>query len=260
MGDELITNIEEIRKQINILGADNILCVFSTTSCFAPRVYDDIKELSIICRENKINHLVNNAYGIYCTKIVDLLNQSNKKGRIDVLISSTDKNFMVPIGGSIVYSSNDKIIEKIKKNYPGRASISPLIDLFITLLEMGKKKYRDLINDRKEKYIKLKNEISKVAQKYGERVLETPKNKISLAMTLGKICKNSKNKQDTTMLGSLFYSRQISGIKILAPSDAIEMNLYKFTNYGTNCENYHSLPYCAFAAAIGITDREVSLS
>jgi O-phospho-L-seryl-tRNASec:L-selenocysteinyl-tRNA synthase len=186
-----------------------------------------------------------------------MLNQSQKVGNIDVIISSTDKNFMVPIGGSVIYSNNTKLIEKIKKNYPGRASISPILDLFITLLEMGKTKYKYMIKDRKEKYDKLKIAMSKVADKYGEKILETPNNKISIAMTLKNICKDAENKNDITKLGSLFYSRQISGIKILTPSETINFNDYKFSNYGTHCENYHSLPYCAFAAAIGITDTEV---
>ena len=68
---ELITNIEKITTKINELGKENILCIFSTTSCFAPRNYDDIESLSLICKENNIFHVVNNAYGIQCTKIVD---------------------------------------------------------------------------------------------------------------------------------------------------------------------------------------------
>jgi len=68
-----------------------------------------------------------------------MLNQSVKKGKIDIIISSTDKNFMVPVGGSLIYSSNKDMINKLKKNYPGRASMAPIRDLFITLLEMGKK-------------------------------------------------------------------------------------------------------------------------
>ena len=99
--------------------------------------------------------------------------------------------------------------------------------------------------------------MSKIAEKYGERILETPDNKISIAMSLNNICKDAKDKQDITKFGSLFFSRQISGIKVLAPSGTIEFNNFKFNNYGTHCENYHSLPYCAFAAAIGITDYEV---
>ena len=49
-GDELETDIEEIKKQIGLLGEDNILCIFSTTSCFAPRGYDNIEEIAKICK------------------------------------------------------------------------------------------------------------------------------------------------------------------------------------------------------------------
>lgn len=39
-GDQLVTNLEELEKQILSLGSDTIACVLSTTSCFAPRGYD----------------------------------------------------------------------------------------------------------------------------------------------------------------------------------------------------------------------------
>ena len=37
---ELLTDIDKIEEQIKILGSENIHCIFSTTSCFAPRGYD----------------------------------------------------------------------------------------------------------------------------------------------------------------------------------------------------------------------------
>lgn len=39
-GDELRTNLEAVEQKIQELGAENVLCVHSTTSCFAPRVPD----------------------------------------------------------------------------------------------------------------------------------------------------------------------------------------------------------------------------
>jgi O-phospho-L-seryl-tRNASec:L-selenocysteinyl-tRNA synthase len=257
INEELTTNIEEVNKQIELIGHDNILCIFSTTSCFAPRGYDNIKELSIISRKNKIFHVINNAYGIYCTKVVDILNQSAKVGNMDILISSTDKNFMVPVGGSLIYSSNEDMINKIKKNYPGRASLGPVLDLFITLLDMGKNKYKLLIAERKDKYKKLKEKMQKVALKYNERIMEIPNNKISLAMSLQSICKSATGKSDVTYLGSLFYFRQISGIRVISQSPPTDFNGYKFSNFGSNAENYPIVPYCSFACAIGITDDEI---
>jgi len=58
-----------------------------------------------------------------------------QKGRVDALVSSTDKNFMVPVGGSVIYSAKKKdLVEKINKLYPGRASGGPTLDLFLTFL------------------------------------------------------------------------------------------------------------------------------
>ncbi|MEE6462365.1 hypothetical protein FKM82_001567 [Ascaphus truei] len=41
-GDELRTDLNAVEVQIQELGADRILCVHSTTSCFAPRVPDSV--------------------------------------------------------------------------------------------------------------------------------------------------------------------------------------------------------------------------
>lgn len=39
-GDELRTNVPSIEEKIHELGAENIACVLTTTSCFAPRGID----------------------------------------------------------------------------------------------------------------------------------------------------------------------------------------------------------------------------
>lgn len=39
-GHELRTDIEAVEAKIKALGAESVLCVHSTTSCFAPRVPD----------------------------------------------------------------------------------------------------------------------------------------------------------------------------------------------------------------------------
>jgi len=104
---------------------------------------------------------------------------------LDILISSTDKNFMVPVGGSLIYSPKRKsLCDKISKLYPGRASASPIIDLFITFLQMGEGTLRQLFKQRKENYRYLKESLDKITEKFGERCLKTPNNKISLAVTL----------------------------------------------------------------------------
>ena len=255
---EIETDIEQIKAVIDKYGIDNILCITSTTSCFAPRCYDNIEEISKICYEKKIFHVINNAYGIYCTKIIDLLNKADKIGDISLIVSSTDKNFMVPVGGSFIYSSNEDLVQKIKKNYPGRASISPIIDLFITFLEMGKNKYKALIKERKEKYDILIKKMEKVAIKFGEKIIAMNGNKISILFTLKNIIEKSGNK-DAKEIGSMCFNRQISGVRIITSSKGEKKNIggYDFLNYGSSCDNYKYLPYMTFSCAIGIKDEEI---
>src|SRR4051812_893432 len=110
---------------------------------------------------------------------------SIQQGRVDALISSTDKNFMVPVGGSIIYSPKKKdLIEQINKFYPGRASGAPIVDLFITYLQMGELTLRQLLQERKDNYNYLKKELDILLPKYGERTIVTKNNKISIACTL----------------------------------------------------------------------------
>ena len=255
---EIETDIEQIKVVIDKYGVDNILCITSTTSCFAPRCYDNIEEISKICYEKKIFHVINNAYGIYCTKIIDLLNKADKIGDISLIVSSTDKNFMVPVGGSFIYSSNEDLVQKIKKNYPGRASISPIIDLFITFLEMGKNKYKALIKERKEKYDILIKKMEKVAIKFGEKIIAMNGNKISILFTLKNIVEKSGNK-DAKEIGSMCFNRQISGVRIITSSKGEKKNIggYDFLNYGSSCDDYKYLPYMTFSCAIGIKDEEI---
>ena len=255
---EIETDIEQIKAVIDKYGVDNILCITSTTSCFAPRCYDNIEEISKICKEKKIFHVINNAYGIYCTKIIDLLNKADKIGDISLIVSSTDKNFMVPVGGSFIYSSNEDLVQKIKKNYPGRASISPIIDLFITFLEMGKNKYKALIKERKEKYDILIKKMEKVAIKFGEKIIAMNGNKISILFTLKNIVEKSGNK-DAKEIGSMCFNRQISGVRIITSSKGEKKNIagYDFLNYGSSCDDYKYLPYMTFSCAIGIKDEEI---
>ncbi len=103
-------------------------------------------------------------------------------GRVDVVVQSTDKNFMVPVGGAIIAGFDENIIENISKSYPGRASASQSIDLLITLLSMGSNGYKNLLKQRKECFEYLKVELNKLALNYDERVLNTPNNPISIGM------------------------------------------------------------------------------
>ena len=48
---------------------------------------------------------------------------------------------------------------------------------------MGTSGYKKLTDERKENFKKLKEEMTKLAEKYGERILEVKNNPISLGMS-----------------------------------------------------------------------------
>jgi O-phospho-L-seryl-tRNASec:L-selenocysteinyl-tRNA synthase len=79
---EMVTNIEEIRRLCQERKHE-ILAVFCTTSCFAPRQPDIVDKVAEICQEYDICHVINNAYGLQCETISKLINRAILKGRVD---------------------------------------------------------------------------------------------------------------------------------------------------------------------------------
>ncbi|XP_077992418.1 O-phosphoseryl-tRNA(Sec) selenium transferase-like [Glandiceps talaboti] len=253
-GDELRTDLAEIEKKIEELGAENICCICSTTSCFAPRAPDRLEELAVICSKNNIPHVVNNAYGLQSTKCMHLIQQASRVGRLDVFVQSTDKNFLVPVGGSVIAGYNKELIEEISRVYPGRASATPSLDVFITLLSQGVKGYKKMLTDRKEMYKYLSEEIQKVVDVHGEKLLNTKNNTISLAISLTQLQGNTKQ---LTELGSMLFTRFVSGTRVVAyDSPSKEVAGYTFQNYGAHTNRY-PCTYLTAAAAVGMTKHDV---
>lgn len=173
-----------------------------------------MENVAKLCKEFQIPHLVNNAYGLQSSKCCHLLEQAAKFGRVDVFVQSTDKNFMVPVGGAIVAGFDENLVNAVAKSYPGRASASASIDLLITFLSLGKSGYEQFLSERKKCYSYLKEKLSAVAEKHGERVLETPQNQISLAMTLAQFDNNSnQDERLVSQLGSMLFTRCCSGAR-----------------------------------------------
>ncbi|KYR00610.1 O-phosphoseryl-tRNA(Sec) selenium transferase [Tieghemostelium lacteum] len=263
-GDSIKTDLEAIRLKITEIGADNILGILSTTSCFAPRVPDSVVELSQLCKEFQLCHVINNAYGLQCTKISHLINQACRLGRVDAFVQSTDKNFQVPVGGAIVASPNSDVIDQISKNYPGRASGSPQLDLVITLLSMGKKGWVNLLESRKQLLPYFIESLSKLALKHNQRVLITKDNKISVGLTLASAplvdaTVNSSSATKITMIGSQLYSRQCSGSRVVEINNQKKnISSIDFLNYGSHIDHY-PFSYLTVACAIGIQKEEIDL-
>ncbi|KAK7873918.1 hypothetical protein R5R35_012932 [Gryllus longicercus] len=255
-GDELRTDLAAMEHQMVTLGAENIACVLTTTSCFAPRASDSVEQVAVLCSRYNIPHIINNAYGLQSSRCMHLIQEAARKGRVDAFVQSTDKNFLVPVGGAIIAGFDKGFVERISKTYPGRASSSPSMDVFITLLSLGVNGYKNLITQRKEMYTYLKEELSKVAFKHGERILETKNNPISMGMTLASLAGNDR--KSVTLLGSMLFMRCVSGTRVVSGVDVKDVAGYKFEGWGAHTSNY-SVPYLTAAAALGMRKSDVDL-
>lgn len=74
------------------------------------------------------------------------ITKSIRRGRVDAIVQSTDKNFMVPVGGSLVVApvKNPGVVQYLTESYPGRASVSTHLDLLITLLHLGSNQWKQV--------------------------------------------------------------------------------------------------------------------
>ena len=49
-GEQLVTNLADINAAIERVTPEKVLCIFSTTSCFAPRTPDKVIDIAKICK------------------------------------------------------------------------------------------------------------------------------------------------------------------------------------------------------------------
>ncbi|KJP88265.1 O-phosphoseryl-tRNA(Sec) selenium transferase [Plasmodium fragile] len=215
--EELFTNLNEIEKLIQTYG-EKICCVMSVTSSYAPRNSDDVVKIAHICKRYNVPHIINNAFGLQCTYLCKEIQKCfESKGRVDFVVQSCDKNFLVPVNGGIVFSSDKKKMKELKKHYPGRTPVHAYLDLFITLLELGKKKILNLRKEREENFVWLQEKVYTLCSKYNLSLIKASKNKISMAINLNelyKIC-HVVTPQSITLLGSLLFYRNVTGHRVI---------------------------------------------
>ena len=254
--DELVTNLQALEKELSAEENENtinIACVVSSTSCFAPRASDDVEAIAKLCQKYNVAHVINNAYGVQSRKLCGKIEAAMRKGRVDCVVQSLDKNFLVPVGGAIICASkgNGNLVDKVRKLYPGRASISSTLDVLITLLEMGKTGYERLLDERETNYEKLKTALERTASKYGERVLETPNNPISLGVTL-----TSSRNDLVTKFGSMLFTRRVSGARTVPMQETKKIGDVELRGFGASFSTYPTAYFTA-AAAIGMREKEI---
>jgi O-phospho-L-seryl-tRNASec:L-selenocysteinyl-tRNA synthase len=162
-------------------------------------------------------------------------------GRVDVIIQSTDKNVLTPVGGAILASPNKAILRKISKAYAGRASGTPIVNFLISMLSLGIEGYQKLIDEQVQNHQLLKDLIGTFAEKKNEKILDVF-NPVAVAMTL-----NNLHEDKLFDLGGALYNLRVTGPRVHNPSQNL---------FGTCCSEYKT-PYIVMNAAIGATKDDI---
>ncbi|VEU37930.1 unnamed protein product [Pseudo-nitzschia multistriata] len=265
-GDEVVTDMDAMEAALSEYG-ERVLAVITTTSCFAPRVPDAVDKVAKLCKASGVYHVINNAYGLQCARTSKLINRACVVGRVDAIVCSTDKNFLVPVGGAIIASPNKKVIGDVGKVYAGRASSSPIVDLFITLLSMGMNGYKRLLKERTTILETFPKKLQEISEKHGERLLSCPANTISFGLTLDGLARpklDDESEEDYTKsigkeissFGAMLFSRCVSGTRVVPRSQLKIMGGESFVGFGSSTSQYPHA-YMTAACAIGVSIQEV---
>ncbi|KAA0152618.1 hypothetical protein FNF29_03845 [Cafeteria roenbergensis] len=175
---------------------------------------------------------------------------------------STDKNFAVPVGGSIVFSTSPEAVRSVAQMYPGRASASPVVDIFATLLYQGAAGLAAARAQRKAVHAHLLRALTAWAERHGEAVISAPRNPISIAVTLGAICGGGAAEgaegatKRATLFGSVLFARGVSGCRVVAPGATKSIGPVRFLGWGAQCDDF-PCPYFTAAAAVGLREEDV---
>ena len=231
-GDAVRVPIEDVKRAVR----KETAAIVSTTTFFPPREPDEVKEISKLAEELDVFHVINNAYGVQSREIMRMIRGAIDAGRVDAIIQSTDKNFLTPVGGSIIASPNEDFLNRISESYPGRATAAPIVQFLAAILSLGVQGYQELRDEQEANRKLLGTVMQELAQKHGERVLDTY-NPIAAAMTLTKM--------DAKTVGHHLYTMRVTGPRVLEPTD-----------FGVCCPCYTS-PYITMNAAIGCTKGDI---
>ncbi|MFW9918753.1 MAG: O-phosphoseryl-tRNA(Sec) selenium transferase [Candidatus Thorarchaeota archaeon] len=219
----------KIQQEVNI-------GILATTTFFPPRVSDPVKEIAKLCQAHDVPLIVNNAYGVQSLDIMQSLQRAIDAGRVDMIVQSGDKNFLTPVGSSILVSPSEDIVEATAESYAGRATAAPLVQTLASLLSLGLERYVDLRFQQMECRKLLDEKLIEISEAVGQRVLDTS-NPIAAAMTLDGI--------DVASLGGKLYNRRVTGPRAIAAGE-----------YGSCIDNYPS-SYIVMNAAIGATKSDI---
>ena len=257
VGDQLETDVDGMaRAVVDAGGPDQVICAVTTTSCFAPRGCDDVESVAKLCRHIGIAHVINHAYGVQSAWLCAEVTRAARRGVVSACVQSTDKNFLVPVGGALIadFKGDDGgTVGGVRSLYPGRAAMTPVLDLCQTLLYLGRDGWARIREERMEVFGYLRDALRKLAERTGQKLLETPRNPISVAFTLNGF----DDGKTATQLGSRLFVRLVSGARVVAPKTQTVGNV-TLTGFGAHHDAYPHT-YITAAAGLGATRKDVDL-
>ncbi|NHI89450.1 MAG: O-phosphoseryl-tRNA(Sec) selenium transferase [Candidatus Thorarchaeota archaeon] len=232
-GDAVQADLGNLEKRIKNA---EYCAVLATTTFFPPRESDPVKEIARLCAENATPLVINNAYGVQSEKTMGEIRSAADAGRVDAVVQSSDKNFLAPVGGSVIVSPSGAFIEQVTETYAGRASAAPIVQTLAALLAIGLDKYKNLRQQQTENLAFLSDRMHELADKFGQRVLSVW-NPVACAITIDGV--------DAKELGARLYNARVTGPRAVEKGES-----------GSSCDGYpHS--YLVMNAAIGASRNDM---
>ena len=133
-----------------------------------------------------------------------------------------------------------------------------VLDLFITLLHLGASGWRELLEARRAILPSFRQRLSALAQRHGERLLHTPNNGISMAVTVTPPAVDTDAvARPPAALGASLFVKLVSGVRVVAPSSTPKQIAgLPFLSYGSHSDET-TQPYFSVACALGISADDV---
>ncbi|MHA1611136.1 MAG: O-phosphoseryl-tRNA(Sec) selenium transferase [Promethearchaeota archaeon] len=243
----VFVDMEELNR-VYEANRDSVSAIVTNSAFFAPRVPDDLKSIAKFAKEHNLIHVINNAYGIQSKELSTLIRKAIDAGRVDAIIQSTDKCFLTPVGGAVITSPKEEIITSISQAYAGRASASPVVQLLVSLLSMGKSGYSKKMEEQKQNRLILGQQMKTLADSHNERLIVC-NNPVSCAMTLSQMPSDKIGE-----LGGFLYNMRVTGPRV------VNIHQSDFGSCTTKEElaNVGIISYIVMNAAIGVDPNHIS--
>ena len=93
--------------------------------------------------------------------------------------------------------------------------------------------------------------LQAVAAAHGERVLDLPRNRVSIGVTLSTLPRDR-----VTFFGSQLFARNVSGARAINCAATNTIDGVEFSGWGASCDNYPTA-YFTVAVAVGMEQDEI---